>query len=228
MHTYAAQYVSNLPDFLCLVTNQQLEAGKNSNRWHKGDQLTSKLTYAEGHERRSLELVNGKTVQPGRKHWRTPLVTEGEFGILLSRVLGPDSEASFTWNRWDLLHNRKLAVFGYAVDKANSTLSLSLSDLAKATLGYHGTVWADPANGEIWRITETADDIPPMLKTEEISTTIDYQEAVIGTKTYLLPVEATVTSILSRGKIRNEMQFQDYQKFSAESDIKFGSEAGNN
>jgi hypothetical protein len=228
MHSYAAQYVSGLPNFLCVIINQQWEAGRNSNRWHKGDQLTSKLTFTEGQEQRSLQSVNGKAVKPGRKHWRTPLVTEGEFGILLSRVLGPNSEASFTWNRWDVVSGKRTAVFDYVVDKQHSTLSLSLSDLFRATLPYHGEIWANAATGKVWRITEVADDIPPALKTEALATAIDYDEEVVGAVTYLLPVKATVTSILDHGKIRNEMQFQDYRKFGAESAIQFGAEPGNN
>jgi hypothetical protein len=36
MHRYAAQYVSNLPNFLCLQVTRQFDASKKSNRWHQG------------------------------------------------------------------------------------------------------------------------------------------------------------------------------------------------
>jgi len=222
MHRYAAQYVSSLPNFLCVQVTRQLEAGLKSNRWHKGDTLVSKLSYNRGREQRTLDLVNGKPADPARHHWRTPLVTEGEFGILLSRVLGPDSEAWFTWSRWETLRSHSLAVFDYSVDKQHSTLSLSLSGLAKAIVPYHGSVFADPATGAVWRITDTATEIPASLLTREIGTTIDYDQIEIGGKSYLLPIEAVVSLLLETKKVRNEMEFQDYRKFEADTSITFG------
>jgi hypothetical protein len=224
MHEYARQYVSGLPNFVCMQQNTQMEAGRKSNRWKKGDVLTSRLTFNDGKENRTLELVNGKQLQQVRKRWRTPLVTEGEFGVLLSRVLGPDSEAVFTWNRWDSLRGRRVAVFDYVVDRAHSTLSLRLSDLAKAIIPYHGSVYADPDLGAVLRITDTATDIPKSLRTEQIATEIDFDAVSIGDATYLLPAEAVVSVLLPRSKVRNELTFRDYRKFEAQSDIKFGAE----
>jgi hypothetical protein len=222
MHRYAEQYVANLPNFLCVQVTRQLEAGLKSEHWHKGDTLVYKLSFNRGSERRSLDLVNGKPADPTKRHWRTPLVTEGEFGLLLSRVLGPGGEAWFTWRGWETLRGKRVAVFDYSVDKQHSTLSLSLSDLAKAIVPYRGSVFADPATGAVWRITDDASEIPLALMTREISTTIDYDEMPIGDKTYLLPVEALVSLLLQRTKVRNEIEFHDYRKFEADSSITFG------
>jgi len=222
MHQYADQYISNLPNFVCTQVTRQLEAGKKSNRWHPGDTLTTSLMFNRGREQRRLVLVNGKPVEPGQKRWHTPLITEGEFGILLSRVLGEESQAYFTWSRWETLREKRLAVFDYTVDKQHSTLTLSLSDLAKATVPYSGSVWADPATGAVWRITDAASDIPPALLTRGISTTIDYGEVLIGEKKYLLPLEATVGLLLETKRVRNEMEFQGYRKFEADTVITFG------
>ena len=225
MHHYAAQYVSNLPNFLCSQVTRQFDAGKKSNRWHKGDTLVAKLSFNQGREERTLDSVNGKPVDSAKTRRRPPLSTEGEFGILLSRVLGPDSEAWFTWNRWETLRGKHLAVFDFTVDKQHSTLRLSLSDLAQAIVPYRGSIYADPATGAVWRISDTAAEIPPQLLTREISTTIDYDEIPIGDKKYLLPVQATVSVLLETKKIRNEMEFQDYRKFEADSAVTFGPEA---
>ena len=225
MHQYAAQYVSNLPNFLCLQVTRQFDAGKKSNRWHKGDTLVAKLSFNQGREERTLDSINDKPVDPAKDRRRPPLSTEGEFGILLSRVLGPDSEAWFTWNRWETLRGKRLAVFDFTVDKMHSTLRLSLSDLAQAIVPYRGSIYADPATGAVWRISDTASEIPPHLLTRQISTTIDYDEISIGDRKYLLPVQATVSVLLETKKIRNEMEFQNYRKFEADSAVTFGPEA---
>jgi hypothetical protein len=225
MHQYADHYISSLPNFICTQVTRQLEAGKKSDRWHKGDTLTTTLMFTRGREQRKLTLVNGKPVEPGPKRWHTPLITEGEFAILLSRVLGAESQAYFTWGRWETLRGKRLAVFDYSVDKRHSTLTLSLSDLAKATVAYSGSVWGDPATGAVWRITDAATDIPPALLTRAISTAIDYGEVLIGEKKYLLPIEASASLLLQNKKVRNEMEFQGYRKFEADTVITFGPDA---
>jgi hypothetical protein len=225
MHRYAAQYVSNLPNFLCVQVTRQLDAAKKSNRWHKGDTLIAKLSFNQGREERTLDSVNGKPLEKATYRKRPPLSTEGEFGILLSRVLGPQSEAWFTWSRWETLRGKRLAVFDFTVDKLHSTLSLTLSDLARAIVPYRGSIYADPMTGAVWRISDSASEIPPQLLTRAISTTIDYDEIPIGDRKYLLPVQATVSLLLAEKKIRNEIEFQEYRKFEADSAVTFGPEA---
>jgi hypothetical protein len=223
MEQYGAQYVSGLPNFLCVQVTRQLEADLHSDRWRKGDTLTSRLSFHDGQEKRTLDLVNGKPADPAKRHWHTPLITEGEFGILLSRVVDPASDATFAWNRWETVRGKRLAVFDYTVGKEHSTLTMQLSDLAKATLAYRGSVYVDPESGAVWRITDTADSgIPPQLQMREISTVIDYAETPIGGKSYLLPYAATVSVVSYTGRVRNELEFQNYRKFEAESVIKFG------
>ena len=223
MAQYAADYIHGLPNFLCAQVTRQFEAGLKGNKWHKGDVLTFRLSFHDKEEKRTLELVNGKPADPSKRFWRTPLVTEGEFGLLLGQVMQPASHAAFTWSRWETVRGRRLAVFDYAVDREHSTLSLQLSDFPKAVLPFRGSVWADPETGAIWRISDTADsNIPPELRTQSISTVIDYAQTNIGDKSYLLPVTATVGVITDTRRVRNELEFQGYRKFEAESVIKFG------
>jgi hypothetical protein len=222
MGQYAEQYVSNLPNFICDQITSQYRGNKKGKHWRKGDTLTAKLTYTQGHEDRTLYLVNNNPIRPGSRRWSTPLVTEGEFGTLLERVLGPDDDAVFTWARWQTLRNKRVAVFDYIVDQSHSSLSLSLSGYVKATVPYTGSVYADPETGAIWRITDTATEIPPELQTESIGTTIDYAETPIGDAKYLLPLTAVVTMQTNRNQIRNEIQFQQYRKFETDSNITFG------
>lgn len=225
MRAYADGYVANLPNFLCDQVTRQYEAGKRSNKWRSGDTLLAKLSFHEGNEDRHLDQVNGKAIKPGRKGWKTPLITEGEFGILLSRVLGPDSPAVFSWRGWETLRGKRLAVFDYSVDKEHSTLTLRLSDLAKAVIPYSGAVYGDPVDGAVWRITDSSSEIPAVLATREISTTIDYSEVLIGDKNFVLPVEATVSLVTDVNKVRNEIAFQNYRKFDTGSVIHFGSDS---
>ena len=226
MQQYADRYVSDLPNFICVQVTSQYQGNKKGKRWRKGDTLTAKLTYAQGREERALYLVNNKPIKPGSRRWRTPLVTEGEFGTLLARVLGPTENAVFTWAGWQTIRDKRLAVFDYTVDREHSTIRLSLSGYVKATVPYTGSVYADPATGAIWRITDSATEIPPELQTESIGTAIDYAEASIGDAQYLLPLKAVVTATTDRNQVRNEIEFQHYRKFEADSNITFGPPGG--
>lgn len=227
MHQYAEDYVRNLPNFLCLQTTRQFEGGLNAKHLKKGDVLVSRLTFNAGREHRALDLVNGKPPQDAKHRWRMPLTTEGEFGMLLNQVLARRNAAVLRWNRWDMLRGKRLAVFDYTVDEQHSSLSLRLSDLANAIVPYTGTIFADPDTGEVWRISDTASDIPVELQTREISTTIDYGPIQIGGRNYLLPIEASIDLVLRTGKVRNELEFGGYRKFEADSVITFDSDSSN-
>ena len=223
MRQYAEQYISGLPNFICAQVTQQFEAGRKATHWHKGDTLRSKLVFAHGSEERSLELVNNKPPGPGRR-WRAPLTTEGEFGILLANVFGESSEASFRWREWETIRGKRVAVFDYTVDREHSTLKLTLSDLAHSVVPYHGSVYADPSAGSVWRISNSAFDIPPEVRTKSISTVIEYDQVPIGGREYLLPVEATVSLDTGSNNVRNDISFSEYRKFETDSSVTYTSD----
>ena len=218
---YAERYVNNLPDFICEQVTRQFEAGRKPKHWHQGDTLTAKLVYNEGREERTLEFVNNRPVGMQARFWHRPLVTEGEFGMLMERVFGSITDTGFSWAGWQLSGDRWLAVFDYQIDKQHSTLSLTLGDLAKATVPYHGSIYADAATGAIWRITSNPSDIPPELRTKSIETTIDYNSVNIGGQSYILPAKATVLLVTPSNNIRNEIEFTKFRKFEAESRITY-------
>ncbi|HZQ54754.1 MAG TPA: hypothetical protein VFB14_21305 [Bryobacteraceae bacterium] len=218
---YAGQYVERLPNFVCEQVISQFQAGRRGKHWRKGDTLSSKLMYNEGREERTLELVNNRPVQSKMRFWRTPLVTEGEFGMLLEDIFRASSHARFQWDHWDSVQGKQLAVFNFFIDKQHSTLRLSLSDLAKAIVPYHGSIYADSDSGEIWQVTNTVSEIPGALQTKSLTTTIKYGKIDIGGKTYLLPVHATVMVVTNVERDRNEIDFTGYRKFEAESTITY-------
>jgi hypothetical protein len=221
MKTYAQRYVSALPNFLCVQVTEQYRAGTNLKHWKKGETLTSRLAYVDGHEKRTLELVNGKPPQFRVTGWHIPLTTEGEFGDMLERAFAEDSQASFTWARWDSIGGKLVAVFDYSIEKEHSTLKLTLSDMASGILPYHGSIYADPATGVIWRISDDANEMPTDLRTYEIGTTVEYESISIGGNSYVLPVHASVLCRTFISSMRNEIYFHDYRKFEAESTLKY-------
>jgi hypothetical protein len=219
---YAERYVDNLPNFICEQVTRQFEAGKKPKHWHQGDTLASRLIYIGGREQRTLEFVNDRPVGNHGQIWHRPLITEGEFGMLMERVFASMPDTGFSWSGWQLSGNTWLAAFDYEIDKQHSTLSLTLGDLAKAVVPYHGSIYVDPATGAIWRITSNPSDIPTELRTKSISTAISYSPVVIGGQRYILPAQATVTLVTPSNNIRNEIEFTNFRKFETESRITYG------
>jgi hypothetical protein len=222
---YAQRYVSNLPDFLCNQVVRQFESGRKDH-WKEHETLTSRLSFVNGREHRTLQLVNGKEVEPGSNHWHPQsLVTEGEFGLLIAGVFSAHSHADFRFNRWDALNGKRVAVFDYSIDRQHSGLSLTLSDLARALIPYHGSFSVDSTSGTIWRISSEAEEIPEELRTLQIVTTIDYGEVPVGAKQYMLPIQAEVLMTnADHHRVRHLMTFDNYRKFEADSTITFGAQ----
>lgn len=220
--SYAADYIDRLPNFLCLQTTTHSIAGRKGEHWHKKDTQTAQLLFAGGKEKRTLQAVNGKPVSAGRsRSSRSELTTEGEFGILLGNILGPDSDAEITWVGFDNVRDHEVAVVRYSVDKEHSTLRLSRDYLASAFVAYYGEVFFDPKTGAVFRITKQLSDIPPELETENSRTVIDYDKVAIGGADYLLPSTAYVEMTIRSGRLRNEMSFDGYRKFEANSTVTF-------
>jgi hypothetical protein len=217
---YADGYLAKLPDFICQQITEEFLANKNGKHWRKHDTLTAKLVFSNGREQRTLELVNNKQVRDNRARLRSPLSTEGEFGILLSKIFDDASQAKFSWGGWDTVRGHRVAKFDYAIDRVHS--SMSLTNYVKAVVPYHGSVYGDPDNGAVWRITSGTTEIPPAVQIKSIATTVEYDEVSIGNQNYLLPANATVLLAADQEQTRNEMQFTDYRKFEAESTITFG------
>jgi hypothetical protein len=222
VRNYAADYIDRLPNFICTQTIIHSVAGKKGDRWHRRDTQAAQLVFAGGKEKRTVQAVNGKPVSNGK--WRgnrNELTTEGEFGILMANILGPDSWAEISWGGRENLRGKDVAVVKYSIDQEHSTLRLSRDYLASAFVAYYGEVFADATNGAVMRITKQLSNIPPELETESSRTVIDYDKVAIGGTDYLLPSAASIEMTIRSGRLRNEMSFDGYRKFEANSTITF-------
>jgi hypothetical protein len=95
--------------------------------------------------------------------------------------------------------------------------------LARATVPYYGSVYGDPENGTIWRIEDAANDLPKAIDINSIATIVEYEDVPIGSKRYLLPVQASIWLTTNSSNIHNELEFRNYRKFETDSVIKYAS-----
>lgn len=187
------------------------------------DTLTVQLSYFEHREEYKLLLVDGQKTKL-RYDEAGGSISQGEFGSMLQEVFVPSAEAVFSWNSQSTLRGRPVQVYRYTVspDKAHYRLTYNLNDRRfAASAGRHGLIYV-AAGGEILRITSAADGLPATFPIDQLNATLDYDFTDIGGRQFLVPHSASVEMKAGVLGSKNEIDFRDYRKFSAEAGVTFG------
>ncbi len=213
-------------------------AGSRSNLNHlsvgrpqTSDNIEEQLTYFDGRENYQLLKVNGKRPKAGET--RPPGVSStGEFGSTLDAIFDPESKTEFEWKRWETLRGQTVHVFSYRVDKSHSTSQLDVPGTS-IVVGYHGLVFADRDSKMVMRLTTEA-EAPKDFPLQDVKHQLDYGLVAISGPRFLLPLHAGMQSQMSEEflkygrlggrsrqvQIRNETDFREYRKYTAESELK--------
>lgn len=218
----ALSYSASLPDFLCTETVWRYRNTTSVPEWSPMDTLTVQLSYFEHREEYKLLLVDGQKTKL-RYDEAGGSVSQGEFGSMLQEVFLPSAEAVFSWDSSSALRGRPVQVYRYAVsaDKAHYQLSFNLNDRHySASAGRRGLVYVG-AGGEVLRITCVADNLPASFPIDRLLSTLDYDFTDIGARSFLVPHTAVVEMQAGILGSKNEIDFHDYRKFSAEAGINF-------
>lgn len=180
------------------------------------------------------------------------LETSGEFGPILSAVLGDAFHGKMGWSRWEQGPTGLMAVFRYSVTQKASHYNVYSPDskLAKQQAwevpAYHGEIAINPTDGSIRRITLLADFAPSDLNVKA-NLLVEYASIVIGNRRYICPVKSVALSVVrvpktddflplffkdlspvGSGFLRmriNDVRFTRYHLFRAESRILTDDEA---
>ncbi len=230
----ALAYGRSLPDFLCTEVIQRFRENKTRSsigtaeipgetKWSPFDKLTVKLSYFQQKEEHELVLVDDKPTVL-KYQGLTGGTGEGEFGATLQDIFNRSSQTAFRWESWKTVRKHRTAVFLYKVDAAHSRYSVEAGEPGNthhAMVGFHGRLEIDRDTGEVLHLTYVAEP-PRTVSLDEVSNTVDYDLADVGGRNYLLPVHSE-TEIHSPGlSVRNEIDFREYRKFSADSAIEYG------
>ena len=95
---------------------------------------------------------------------------------------------------------------------------------SKANPGYNGTVWIDTETHNVLRIEEQPGPLPMAFPYDKAELVVEYGFIRIGDKESPLPVHSEVLTC-QRGSsacTKNEIRFQNYRKFIADSSVTFG------
>ena len=217
---YALSYSRNLPNFLCAQQIRRKAAGEGEAVFHDQDTLLVRLSYFEQKEDYKLITVNDRPARGSFEDLGGSTST-GEFGSLLRQVFEPVSHASFDWAWWAQFRGQPVMVFHYAVDQAHSHWALDYLRRDRLIPGYSGYVYVDKDSHVILRIMQRADRIPSSFPIQAAETILDYDYREIGGQRFLLPVKAQMDLFSDGVRTRNEIDFRNYQKYSADAVITF-------
>ena len=218
----ALNYSAGLPDFFCTETVRRYRNSTSVPEWSLMDTLTVQLSDYSHREEYKLLLVNGQKTKL-RYDEAGGSVSQGEFGSMLQEVFNPSAEATFSWDSRSSLRGREVQVYRYSVTPANAHYQVTYNTDERrftASAGRHGLVYVSAA-GDILRITSEADSLLATFPIDKLHATLDYEFTDIGGHSFLVPHTALVEMHAGILGSKNEIEFRDYRKFSAEAGINF-------
>jgi hypothetical protein len=210
--------VADLPDFLVQQETTRYHGRQDS--WQKIDVVTADVACVNGREQYRNVAVNGIPSQ--RPIESTGAWSTGEFVTTLQNLFSSAEGATFSPRGEERFNGRAAYLFDFSVSAQNSHWVLASDARRNFHAPYKGTVWIDKQTHRVLRIDQKAYSIPRDFPYDRLQSILDYGFVKIDNKSYLLPVQNETISCLGSGSCeRNVLEFRNYRKFTAESDIKF-------
>jgi len=155
---------------------------------------------------------------------RDGAISTGSFSAMLAAIFGNDS-VRFSYNGDITAGGRLLSEFGFQVPMEKSTYMFVLGkNLAQVAMAYGGTLLADPESLNLTRLNIRTTELPPETGACEITQTLDYGPVHMGGTDFLLPREASVSTIHVDGsEADNHILYSACREFGADSQVRYGS-----
>jgi hypothetical protein len=219
---HALNHEQNLPNFICTQITRRFEDFNGQGGWRPIDIIVERLTYFEHREDYKVVELNGRPADIAH-HQLQGASSSGEFGSIMRAIFLPQTETEFTWQSWFTLRGRRTHVYAYRVlaSKSNYHIQVPLQKLDLVT-GYHGLIFIDNTRHMVQRVTLHADEIPASFPIQDVSLALDYEYTRIGEADYLLPLQFELRSREGRRLVKNDVDYESYRKFTADSSIRFG------
>ena len=215
----AFEHHEKLPNFICERHTLRYEGEGRNPKWKLQDRLTADVVSVDGGEsllnvRRNGKLLKGKLPEESGA-WST-----GEFASVYVDVLQDSTAARFRAPEASEVRGRPAKKFTYTVEKPNSHWKVHYGG-APLFPAYKGALWVDNATHQVVRVEMSARQIPKDYPLDAVEMTVEYGQVKIAGELYLMPVLAENLACYrdTATCTRNENQYLNYKKFSAQSTI---------
>jgi hypothetical protein len=218
----ADSFLSEMPNFLVQQATTRYYSNGVPARWIATDVVTAEVRCVDGKEDYSNILINGTPAN--RPIEKTGAWSTGEFVTTLQDLFSPYTAASFVRHGEETIVGRAAYVYDFSVRQTGSHWVLVGPDGRHEAPPYTGRVWIDKERHGVLRMEQRSSAISSALPYDKAESTLEYGFVNIDGKSYLLPVHSENQACI-RGRAdctRNEIAFQDYRKFTAESNVRFG------
>ena len=147
----------------------------------------------------------------------------GQFQGLLEELFDPGTGATFRKGGQETLRGRSTNIFKFDVKRENSRWRINAPSQLYFP-AYRGTIWIDKESSRVLRLEMEARGMPLLFPFDKVESATDYDLIRLSSpQQFLLPVSAEVLACetgTSRCN-RNRIEYRNYRKFGAESDISF-------
>lgn len=216
----AASFTAELPNFLVQQVTTRYQGAGFPVSWQRIDVVTADVTCVDGKEEYRNILVNGR--QTSRSIESTGSWSTGEFAVTLEDVMSPLTAAVFTRRGEEKVAGRAAIAFDLSVEHANSHWTIVAMDGRRYSPAYNGTIWIDKDTRRVLRIEQQAQSMPGNFPYDKAESTLEYGYVMIDGKKYLLPISSqNLACMRGRSCSRNAIDFKNYRKFGADTNISF-------
>lgn len=216
----AALFESSLPNYLAQQVTSRYFSTAGPAGWQPIDVVTAELTYVDGKEQYRDFQSNGRSINSPEDSgaWST-----GEFSSTLADILSASTNASFQRGREERVTGNLAVVYDLTVPQPNSHWTLVSPDGRRYNTAYEGSIWIDKLTRRVLRIEQHATSLPREYPFSRADSTLNYSFTEIDHHTYLLPANAESIGCMSGSGTctRNTIEFRNYRKFAADSQVKF-------
>jgi hypothetical protein len=220
----ALDFAESLPNYICREVISRSQSSTRNANWRLIDTVEADLVLENGKEDYRNISVNGRPVNKKMEElggaWST-----GEFVTVLRNLFSPTTAAEFHFLKSSRIAGMDAREYSFSVKQDRSMWDVHVGPESYRP-AYTGRVWIDPSNARTLRIEMESVELPKSFGFDRVETSTDYEYVRLsgGPTQYLLPVRAATLSC-QRGTyncVRNNMDFRNYRKFGAESNIQFG------
>ncbi len=219
----AFSFAETLPNYVVkqFTTRYGTEAARGGQTsWRALDTVTADVVSEDGKESYRNILINGRP--PREAVEKSGTWSTGEYSSVLLDVLSPSTDADFHDKRSTTIVNRAAWRYDFSVDRPNSHWNVHAS-AESYNPEYVGAIWIDKENSRVLRIELAARNMPRTFALDTVESSVDYDFVLIGDAKFLLPVHSEALSCErgTNGCSRNSIDFRNYKKFSADTNITF-------
>ncbi len=216
----ATTFVETLPNYVVKQLTTRFYSTSAKASWNPQDNIQTDLVYENGREQYRNILLNGKP--PKGKIEETGSWSTGEFATVLQDLFSPATNADFRPRGTETIAHRTAKIYGFLVEQPNSHWQI-IAEGQSYRPAYRGTVWIDKETARVLRIEMQARNMPKEFPIDTVESATDYDFVRIASGNFLLPTHSENLSCIrgSNQCSRNVIDFRNYRKFGAESDISF-------